>query len=219
MRFTSQLLFTSVLAAVSVVNAHFNISYPPVRGPFNDDNEINFCDSYNSAGARAEFPLTNGFISFITTHPSWTAGVLISVKADPTSFNDFTNSSGGNQLVVPYVQSGGTFGCISVNASSSGISGVSDGANVTLQMAFNGGDGNLYQCMDVTFSKNVSTPSSVVSSCQGHIANSAGNGTTTSSSSASSPSSTSTKSAASSSYHVMDLFSILAVGALSAALL
>jgi hypothetical protein len=70
---------------------------------------------------------------------------MISTIANPASFNDFTNSSGGNQLVVPYLQSGGTLGCIAVNAGTAGIAGVGDGSNITLQVAFNGGDGNLYQ--------------------------------------------------------------------------
>jgi hypothetical protein len=70
---------------------------------------------------------------------------MISTKANPTSFNDFTNSSGGSQLAVPFLQGAGTFGCMPVNAGSAGIAGVGDGANVTLQMMFNGGDGNLYQ--------------------------------------------------------------------------
>jgi hypothetical protein len=35
--------------------------------------------------------------------------------------------------------------CIALDLSNTGISGVSDGANVTIQLVFNGGDGNLYQ--------------------------------------------------------------------------
>ncbi len=35
--------------------------------------------------------------------------------------------------------------CIPLDLSNTGISGVSSGANVTLQFVFNGGDGNLYQ--------------------------------------------------------------------------
>ena len=35
--------------------------------------------------------------------------------------------------------------CIPLDLSNTGISGVSDGANVTIQFLFDGGDGNLYQ--------------------------------------------------------------------------
>jgi hypothetical protein len=35
--------------------------------------------------------------------------------------------------------------CIPLDLSNTGISGVSDGANVTIQLVYNGGDGNLYQ--------------------------------------------------------------------------
>ena len=35
--------------------------------------------------------------------------------------------------------------CFPLDLSNTGISGVSDGANVTIQLVFNGGDGNLYQ--------------------------------------------------------------------------
>ena len=36
----------TAFAAVSVVNAHFNISFPTVRGPFDEDNEPQFCGQY-----------------------------------------------------------------------------------------------------------------------------------------------------------------------------
>jgi hypothetical protein len=45
MRFFSPLT-AIVFVGASVVNAHFNISYPAVRGAFNDDNEVNFCGLY-----------------------------------------------------------------------------------------------------------------------------------------------------------------------------
>jgi len=171
MRFFSPLT-AIVFVGASVVNAHFNISYPAVRGAFNDDNEVNFCDSYSNPSARSPFPLSNGLIAFITSHPSWTAGVMISTSSDPTSFSNFRNSSGGDQLAVPYFQSGGTSGCIAVNVSDSGLSGLNDGSNVTLQMVFNGGDGILYQCMDLTLSSSYQVPASVVSECQNQTKNS-----------------------------------------------
>ena len=70
---------------------------------------------------------------------------MISTAASPTSFNDFHTSSGGDQLVVSYFQGTGLSGCIRIEPTSAGISGIQNGSNVTLQMVFDGGDGKLYQ--------------------------------------------------------------------------
>ena len=35
--------FAATFAAVSVVNAHFTVDFPPIRGPFDEDNEPQFC--------------------------------------------------------------------------------------------------------------------------------------------------------------------------------
>jgi hypothetical protein len=40
MRFSTFALLTG---AITVVNAHFQLAFPPPRGPFDDDNEVNFC--------------------------------------------------------------------------------------------------------------------------------------------------------------------------------
>ena len=127
-----------------------------------------FADGYTQVGNRSLFPLANGFLLWEGEHPSWTskssfhlrpsfddrpdrcrswfllAGVMISTAAAPSSFNDFRNSSGTDQLAVGYFQGTGTSGCIRVNASAAGL-GVQDGSNITLQMVYNGGDGVLYQ--------------------------------------------------------------------------
>lgn len=84
----------AAFAAVSVVNAHFEISFPQVRGPFDDDNEPQFCgqcslggyglleqefdtsgrtDGYTDPANRTPFPLTSGFIVWNGSHPSWTS--------------------------------------------------------------------------------------------------------------------------------------------------
>jgi hypothetical protein len=73
-------------------------------------------------------------------------GILLSTAQDPTSFDNFTNSSGQQQLARNFASASGTGSfCIPLNLSSTGISGVADGANVTIQLVFNGGDGSLYQ--------------------------------------------------------------------------
>lgn len=35
--------FALLTGTVTVVNAHFQLAFPPPRGPFDDDNEVNFC--------------------------------------------------------------------------------------------------------------------------------------------------------------------------------
>ena len=74
-------------------------------------------------------------------------GVLISTVANPNSFDNFS-VNGVPQLVHPYDKQAdaGTF-CIPLNISAAGISEAKDGANVTIQVVFDGGDGNLYQVM------------------------------------------------------------------------
>jgi len=185
----------TVFAAVSIANAHFNISFPAVRGPFDEDNEPQFCDGYTEPGDRVPFPLTNGFIAWDGSHPQWTIGVLLSTAASPTSFNDFHNSSGGDQLVVSYFQGTGTSGCVRVTPNSAGISGIQNGTNVTLQMVFDGGDGKLYQCMDLTLNDQYTIPSDITcTNPQGQPPSSSGSGSPSSTQGTASPTSTGTSS-------------------------
>ena len=70
----------------------------------------------------------------------------MSTKQNPTSFNDFNNANGSNQLVVNFFQTSGEgLACFNIDLSKSGIAGVADGANVSIEVAFDGGDGQLYQ--------------------------------------------------------------------------
>lgn len=49
-------------------------------------------------------------------------------------------------MVVPYFQTSGEgMFCFPIDIMASGISGIQDGANVTIQVIFDGGDGILYQ--------------------------------------------------------------------------
>jgi len=160
MRFST---FALLISAITAVNAHFELAYPVPRGPFDDDNEVNFCDNYvNAVDNRTEFPLSGGYITLGAFHPTWTLGVLISTVQDPTSFSNFTNSSGGQQLARNFASATGEGNfCIPLDLSNTGISGVSDGANVTIQFVFDGGDGTLYQCADLTLAQNFSVPSNI----------------------------------------------------------
>lgn len=86
----------------------------------------------------SEFP-------FLELTPLFIVGVQISTVANPHSFEDFHTSNGSDQLAVPYYESQGTQGCIPVNIGALGLSGVTDGSNVTLQLVQDGSDGQLYQ--------------------------------------------------------------------------
>ncbi|KAK0456298.1 hypothetical protein EV421DRAFT_45283 [Armillaria borealis] len=182
-----QLAFLGLLAFwAGVTRAHFRLLYPPPRGVFVSDNEPNFCGGYtNAVSNRSQFPLSGGFFSLSTGHTGFTAGVLLSTAQNPTSFDNFT-SNGEQQLVRPWAReaNGGTF-CIPLPLNSTGITGVEDGANVTIQIVLDGSDGSLYQCADLTLSSSYEIPSNVTCS----------NTTTTTTSTTNSASSTTTSAA------------------------
>ena len=49
-------------------------------------------------------------------------------------------------MVVPYFQTNGEgMYCFPINITASGVSGIQDGMNATIQIIFDGGDGVLYQ--------------------------------------------------------------------------
>ncbi|KAJ6605122.1 hypothetical protein B0H10DRAFT_2076904 [Mycena sp. CBHHK59/15] len=151
---TTSLLFTASLIAVA--NAHFQLQFPLPRGPFVEDDEPNFCDGYDSAVSnRTVFPLTGGFWSLNSEHTSWTAGVTLSTKADPANFEDFST-------VIPFFQASGEgIFCFNLDFSKTNATGLKDGQNVTLEIVFDGGDGQLYQCADLTLSSTAKIASTV----------------------------------------------------------
>ncbi|KAH9947641.1 hypothetical protein B0H21DRAFT_737384 [Amylocystis lapponica] len=157
MRFSTAAYFLGLLTAVS---AHFQLQFPAPRGPFVEDDEPTFCDNYgNAVDNRTQFPLSGGFFSLNSEHPLWTLGVMISTVQNPDNFANFTTSGGQQQLAVQYFEATdeGLF-CLPINLAATGISGVQNGANVTLQFVFDGGDGQLYQCADLTLSNDASIP-------------------------------------------------------------
>ncbi|THH27017.1 hypothetical protein EUX98_g7169 [Antrodiella citrinella] len=177
MRLTSTAYFAGLL---TVVSAHFQMQFPPPRGVFVEDEEPTFCDGYLTAASnRSEFPLTGGFISLNSEHPNWTFGVLISTAANPTSFNNFTQARNFSSA------SGEGLFCIPFDLSD--IPGLTNGENVTIQSVFNGGDGTLYQCADLTLSNSFTIPSSVA--CTNASAASTSQTSASQTSSGSSPSS------------------------------
>ncbi|KAK0465337.1 uncharacterized protein EV420DRAFT_1475491 [Desarmillaria tabescens] len=126
-----QLAFIGLLAFwVGVTRAHFRLLYPAPRGVFVSDTEPDFCGKWLYQRA----------------------GVLLSTVRNPTSFDNFT-SNGEQQLVRYWAReaNGGTF-CIPLPLNSTGITGVEDGANVTIQ------------CADLTLSSSYEIPSNVTCS-------------------------------------------------------
>ncbi|KAH9937482.1 uncharacterized protein B0H18DRAFT_970832 [Fomitopsis serialis] len=98
-------------------------------------------------------------------------GIIISTVANPNNFANFTDSSGKYQMAVNYFETSGEGPfCAPLNISAANIDGVKDGSNVTVQFIFDGGDGALYQCADLTLSESLtSIPSSV--SCSNATSN------------------------------------------------
>ncbi|EIW64881.1 uncharacterized protein TRAVEDRAFT_159607 [Trametes versicolor FP-101664 SS1] len=159
MRFASAVFFSGLLAAVS---AHFQLQYPPPRGDFVEDKEPTFCDGYSTAVSnRTVFPTTGGKISINSEHPQWTLGGIIATVQNPDSFDNFT-VNGAFQYVVPFFKTSGEGGfCFPLDLAAQNISGAQNGANVTIQLIFDGGDGQLYQCADLTLSDSATIPDSV----------------------------------------------------------
>ncbi|KAK7692770.1 hypothetical protein QCA50_004403 [Cerrena zonata] len=145
-----------LLGFSAVASAHFHLQFPPPRGLFVEDQEPTFCDGYTtSVDNRTQFPLNNGVVSITSEHPKWTFGVIVSTVQNPTNFANFSQA-------VPFFQTTGEGpACFPLNLASSGVSGLNDGVNATLQFVFDGGDGTLYQCSDVILSNAATIPSNV----------------------------------------------------------
>jgi hypothetical protein len=155
-------LFASFAALCSVASAHFQLQFPAPRGAFNEDDEPGFCDGYTHVTKnRTAFPLNNGFVAFKSEHENWTFGALVSTASDPASFNDFPNAT----MPLAFFKGSGEnvicAGPLSFNATSD----IKDGTNATIQLIFDGGDGQLYQCADVTLSANATVPSDFQGAC------------------------------------------------------
>ncbi|KDQ30567.1 hypothetical protein PLEOSDRAFT_1095975 [Pleurotus ostreatus PC15] len=147
-----------IASFAGVANAHFRLLYPEPRGPFVSDQEPNFCGGYtNVTPNRTAFPISGGFYSIRTGHGG-TIGVMVSTVQNPNNFDNFSSASGEPQFVNAF-QSSPDAGvlCFPLDFSQSNITGVRDGANVTVQVVVAGSDGSLYQCADLTLSSNATT--------------------------------------------------------------
>jgi len=74
--------------------------------------------------------------------------VAISFNEDPTKFSDFNTSSDGSKVpfLVPFIDMNAQGdACVPVNVSALSLPQAKDGANATIMVQFNGGDGDLFQ--------------------------------------------------------------------------
>ncbi|KAG9050272.1 hypothetical protein FS837_006713 [Tulasnella sp. UAMH 9824] len=154
-------------ALITAAQAHFTLDYPPTRG-FDEacqDLEPEFCGGFPVANNRSLFPLTGGMVEIDSHHESAQFVTLISFSNNPQSFTDFNTTANGGSIpyLKPFIQIQGTGeACIPVDVASLNVPGVQNGTNATIQVQFNGGDGWLYQCADVTL---VSSTDIVPRSC------------------------------------------------------
>ncbi|KAG8852019.1 hypothetical protein FRB96_008937 [Tulasnella sp. 330] len=189
----SKLFATAVLAAPAL--AHFTLDYPQTRG-FDEDLEPQFCGGFPLVN-RTEFPLSGGMIDIDSHHTASTFVTLISFDQNPSNFSQFNTTPSGQTygFLKPFIQLSGTGEmCVPVDISALGLSGIGPGTNATIMVQFDGGDGELYQCADVTLTGSAVTPPPCTNSST-FVAESSGNSTTSTTSTASTSTSTSKSSA------------------------
>ncbi|KAG8984283.1 hypothetical protein FRB94_006195 [Tulasnella sp. JGI-2019a] len=153
--------FAKLAAAVALVTpalAHFTLDYPLTRG-FDENKEPEFCGGFPLVN-RTQFSLSNGMIDIDSHHATATFVTLISFDQNPSNFTSFNTTPSGKTYgyLKPFVQiSGEGEMCVPVNISALGVPGVGEGTNATILVQFNGGDGSLYQCADVTLTNSAVT--------------------------------------------------------------
>ncbi|KAG8969787.1 hypothetical protein FRC03_000613 [Tulasnella sp. 419] len=135
------------LLCLASVNAHFELYYPPTRG-FNEDIENRFCGGFNTPNTRTPFPLTGGIVSLVSAHDTANFVTLVSFDANPENFGDFNTTSSGQHIpyLKPFLKINGAGDvCYPVDFQTLGLPDIPDGTNATIQIQYDGGDGNLYQ--------------------------------------------------------------------------
>ncbi|WVN85848.1 uncharacterized protein L203_101000 [Cryptococcus depauperatus CBS 7841] len=141
------LLASSLLASSAL--AHFTLDYPKSRG-FEADKEPGFCGGFPDVTTRQPFPLGSAPVHINSHHGQATVVAFVSTSENPTSFGDFNKTSNGSSipLASPFFQITKGDTCFNVNLGGMGL-GLVNGSKVTLQVQYDGGDGNLYQCTDL----------------------------------------------------------------------
>ncbi|KZS95927.1 hypothetical protein SISNIDRAFT_477815 [Sistotremastrum niveocremeum HHB9708] len=165
MKFTSGLIAASFLA--SAAQAHFTLQYPQTRG-FDDDAEVTpICGGFNNVTNRTEFPLGPAQIQISSFHTTATVLIEVAVGIDnPTTFSQFNTTSSGTTYppLVGFNQIPEGPACYNVDISSLNISGATNGTDATILIIYDGGDGTLYQCADVTLVQGFTVPKGAIES-------------------------------------------------------
>ncbi|OWZ54513.1 hypothetical protein J008_01793 [Cryptococcus neoformans] len=204
------ILVTSLITSTAL--AHFTLDYPQSRG-FVDDTETQFCGGFNTVEARQSFPLGSGPVHIDSHHALATIVAFISTSSNPTSFDDFNTTSNGTAIPLAssifQVPQGEK--CFNIDLQSLNV-GLTNGSEVTLQIQYDGGDGNLYQCSDLVLIEGYEVPSN--ETCT-NDASKASNATSTSSGSATATSAAATSSSSGTSGAIKE---VVGFGALSLAL-
>ncbi|KAI8967192.1 hypothetical protein BDF20DRAFT_908521 [Mycotypha africana] len=149
-RFNVVFLLAALLSVQSAL-AHFQVTYPGSRG-FDENKEPTApCGGFDTvSAARAEVPLKDAFIEINSGHTSYSYVVNVLVNNNPSTA-DFANTSQAVAVANGsrnYPQAA----CLSLDLNKN--SAIKAGTNGTIQIIYNGGDGELYQCADVTFVDN-----------------------------------------------------------------
>lgn len=150
------------LAIASSAAAHFELKYPTGRGFVADKEPEPICGGFPDVSAnRTEFPLKDGVVFVSSHHPHANLYVAITLAEAPTKFDEFnaTTNPGQGGTVTPFfrVTNEGDL-CWKTDISALKIEGAVDGAKATLQVIYDGGDGQLYQCADIILSANATSP-------------------------------------------------------------
>ncbi|KZT39069.1 hypothetical protein SISSUDRAFT_1032926 [Sistotremastrum suecicum HHB10207 ss-3] len=196
MKFFQSLLAASLVAA-AVVRAHFTLDYPQTRGLIHADEPTPICGGFNNVTNRTEFPLDAAEIQINSHHTLATVLIEVAVGIDdPSSFSQFNTTSSGQTYgpLVPFNQIPEGPACYNVDISSLGLENAQNGTNATIVIIYDGGDGNLFQCADVTLVEGFKVPQGSILSnltCLTITGNATSNATSTSSAPTSSPTSSS----------------------------
>ncbi|KAI9096658.1 hypothetical protein DFS34DRAFT_570012, partial [Phlyctochytrium arcticum] len=145
------LLFVAFL--IASVSAHFELVKPTGRG-FDEGREpIPPCGGFDSVQTtRSSFPLTGATISQGVYHNNARIEYFIIFSANPTAA-DFGSNSTTRKTLYPTETgiNGGTHTITVDLANNTNLTSMATaGTPATIQILFDGGDGMLYQCADVT---------------------------------------------------------------------
>ncbi|KAJ3175693.1 hypothetical protein HDU87_005836 [Geranomyces variabilis] len=139
--------FCLLLAAFAgVAQAHFTLDSPQTRGMDEDKEPTAPCGGFDTiSNPRQNFPISGGVIKLTSEHTTASTKFFFVSGAAPAAA-DFTNSSLSHSAAADLaITKAGPTQSATVNLSS--FAKVGDVG--TIQLIFNGGDGNLFQCSDV----------------------------------------------------------------------